>query len=283
MKILACVDSSTYAETVSACAAWVHERTGASVILLHALLPAHPQEASQDLSGAIGLGAKSELLEHLAELDETHGRMEQHKGKLLLKHAEELLRAQGIEDIEVLHRRGSLLDVITEVQDQVDLIILGKRGEHANFDTLHLGSNLERVVRSAHKPVLVSARRVKPIQRFLLAFDGSPSARKALEYISREPLFKGLECHVMRVGRVTPEAHQSLIETAKILQQAGFSTHTAVKMGKPDETMAAYVETAEIDLLVMGAYKHSRIRDLIIGSTTTAMMRSCHIPILLFR
>jgi len=38
-----------------------------------------------------------------------------------------------------------------------------------------------------------------------------------------------------------------------------------------------------IDLLLMGAYGHSRIRNLIIGSTTTSMIRSCKIPVLLFR
>ncbi|MDF1750857.1 MAG: universal stress protein, partial [Alphaproteobacteria bacterium] len=38
-----------------------------------------------------------------------------------------------------------------------------------------------------------------------------------------------------------------------------------------------------IDLLVMGAYGHSRIRNLIIGSTTSAMLRLCKIPVMMFR
>ena len=37
------------------------------------------------------------------------------------------------------------------------------------------------------------------------------------------------------------------------------------------------------ELLVMGAYGHGRLRRLIIGSTTTAMMRACKSPVLLFR
>jgi len=39
----------------------------------------------------------------------------------------------------------------------------------------------------------------------------------------------------------------------------------------------------DIDLLIMGAYGHSRIRHLIVGSTTTAVLRSCTIPVLLLR
>jgi len=33
----------------------------------------------------------------------------------------------------------------------------------------------------------------------------------------------------------------------------------------------------------MGAYGHSRIRNLVIGSTTTEMLRSCTVPVMLFR
>ena len=38
-----------------------------------------------------------------------------------------------------------------------------------------------------------------------------------------------------------------------------------------------------VNLLVMGAYGHSRIRSLIIGSTTSEMIRSCLVPVMLFR
>ncbi|MGB3279328.1 MAG: universal stress protein, partial [Pseudorhodobacter sp.] len=43
------------------------------------------------------------------------------------------------------------------------------------------------------------------------------------------------------------------------------------------------VEEEGYHMLVMGAYGHSRIRSLIIGSTTTAMIRSCKVPVMLVR
>jgi nucleotide-binding universal stress UspA family protein len=43
------------------------------------------------------------------------------------------------------------------------------------------------------------------------------------------------------------------------------------------------VDEAHCDLLVMGAYGHSCIRSLIIGSTTTAMIRACKVPVVLVR
>ena len=61
------------------------------------------------------------------------------------------------------------------------MIVIGKRGEAADFAKMHLGSNLERLIRSTNKPVLVAARSFKPIERILLAFDGGKSSLGAVE------------------------------------------------------------------------------------------------------
>jgi nucleotide-binding universal stress UspA family protein len=53
--------------------------------------------------------------------------------------------------------------------------------------------------------------------------------------------------------------------------------------GQPDAVIARTVETEGVDLLIMGAYGHSRIRSLVIGSTTTEMIRLCKVPVVLFR
>lgn len=50
-----------------------------------------------------------------------------------------------------------------------------------------------------------------------------------------------------------------------------------------DGVIATAVIEDHIDLHVMGAYGHSPIRQFILGSTTTSMVRTCHIPVLMFR
>jgi nucleotide-binding universal stress UspA family protein len=85
------------------------------------------------------------------------------------------------------------------------------------------------------------------------------------------------------IGRVNAEIRSTLTDVAGTLERAGIGVHTALKVGPRDEVIASYVEAKDIDLAVMGAYGHSRIRQLIIGSTTTSVIRSCRIPLLLFR
>jgi nucleotide-binding universal stress UspA family protein len=53
--------------------------------------------------------------------------------------------------------------------------------------------------------------------------------------------------------------------------------------GQPETALGKLVVDEGYQLLVMGAYGHSRIRSLIIGSTTTEMVRSCKVPVMLVR
>lgn len=281
--ILACVDGSVYTDSVCDHAAWAGERLAAPIRVLHAQTPRSEYAAPRDLSGAIGLGEKSALLEKLAQVDEERGKLDQQKGRLILDHAKERLAAAGAAPVETLHRRGSLVETIAELEATVQLIIFGKRGEHADFATGHLGSNLERTVRAAHKPILVTARAFTPIERFVIAYDGGPSTRKAVAYIAASPLLQGVECHLLRIGAENDENRRGLAEAAATLSNRGFGVHTVLQQGQVEEAIATYVKTHAMNLLIMGAYGHSHIRTLIIGSSTSAMLRSCPIPVLMFR
>ncbi len=281
--ILTFVDGSTYTDSVCDHGAWASRRLNAQIRVLHVQTPGVDTARPKDLSGAIGLGAKSALLEKLAQMDEERGRLDQQKGKLILEHAKARLIGAGIVDIETVHRRGSLTETIGEMEASAQLLILGKRGEHADFARLHLGSNLERALRSAHKPVLVASRAFREIKRFVIAYDGGPSTLKAVDYLISSPLLQGLECHLLTVGANNAENQRTLEAATLTLRQAGFTVHPLLLQGDADDVISDYAASNEMDMLVMGAYGHSKIRTMIIGSTTSNMLRSCTIPVLMFR
>jgi len=285
--ILACVDGSLYTDSVCDHAAWASQRLNAPIQVLHLQSPGTGQTDTPDLSGTLVLGGKSALLEKLTQVDEARGKLDQQKGKLILEHAADRLAGIDLagesDKVETLHRRGSLVETIGELETSAQLIILGKRGENADFAALHLGSNLERVVRAAHKPVLVASRGFKAINRFVIAYDGGPSTRKAVDYVINSPLFQGLECHLLMIASESGENRRRLDEAKTQLEQGGFTVQTHLQQGQADDAIAAYVKSTEIDILIMGAYGHSLIRTLIIGSTTSSMLRSCPIPVLMFR
>lgn len=277
--ILTCTDGSLYAPSIYQHAAWAAERLGSSIHVLH-VIERDESLDKQDLSGSIGFDANAELLEELAKHDESHARVARLRGKAILEDAAKQLAGH---DVKTTQRHGSVVETLEEFEKGAELVVIGKRGEHADFAKSHLGSNLERVIRSARIPVMVAAREFKPISRFLIAFDGGPSALKAVHHAATSPLLKGLECHLLMISKPDKERQLSLEHAATGLRGAGFTVKADLLSGDPDEVIAAEVEQREIGLLVMGAYGHSRVRNLILGSTTTHLIRTCHVPVVLFR
>ena len=237
----------------------------------------------RDLSGAIKLGARSALLEELAELDAQRAKLISHRGRAILEDARTILDTAGVTEITTRLRQGDVVETVGEVEKDARVIMVGKRGEAADFAKGHLGSNLERIIRASTKPVFVASRAFKPITKVLVAYDGGTSAMKAVDHISRSPLFQGLEIHVVTVGTATAEVRKGLEDAKALLKAAGLEAETAILAGQPETALGKLVDEAQFDLLVMGAYGHSRIRSLIIGSTTTAMIRSCKVPVVLMR
>ncbi len=281
-KIIALVDGSIYSASVCEHAAWLAGRLGAPVELLHVLGRRESAE-NADLSGSIRLGARTALLEELAALDEQRAKLVAHRGRAILEDARGILERAGVSEITTRLRHGDIVETVAEVEDDAAMILIGKRGEAADFAKGHLGSNLERIVRASHKPVVVAARAFEPIEKVLVAYDGGISAMKAVDQIARSPVFAGLSVHVVTVGTATPEVKKGLENARALLEAAGIKAETGVVSGQPDVALGKLVEEADFDMLVMGAYGHSRIRSLIIGSTTTAMIRSCKVPVVLMR
>lgn len=282
-KLLACIDASLYATSVCDHTAWAARRLGGSVELLHVIQRKDAVASRHDLSGAVGLGAKSQLMEELARIDEQEGRLAREQGKLLLQTAEARLREHGVEHITLLHRHGGIVETVIEREADADLVVIGKRGASADFAKGHLGSKVERVVRSSIRPVLVASRAFHPIETIVVAYDGAASSKKAVEFIATSPLFAGLQIHLVMAGS-DDEAHRSkLAEASAQLETTGLSVTSDLRRGSAEEAIAAHIKERGGDMLVMGAYGHSPLRTMIVGSTTTAMMRTCQVPVLLFR
>ena len=83
-KLLTCIDGSGYADSICAYAAWFAKHLDAEIDLLHVLRRHSDYQADSNLSGSIGLGARSQLLEELTQVDEARGKLDQEKGKLIL-------------------------------------------------------------------------------------------------------------------------------------------------------------------------------------------------------
>ena len=279
-KILALIDGSVYAESVCRLSAWAASRMALPVEVAHVI--GRRMSGSFDLSGSLEFDQSAALLDEYARLDAQHAKLALAKGRALLDTAKTIVSAEGVQ-AETRLRNGDLLDALADLENDAAMVVIGKRGEAADFAKLHLGSNLERVVRSSPRPVLVAARKHGPVDRFLVAFDGGKSANRAVDFVTTSGLLMGMKATILSVGADTAENRSRLDAPVRRLREAGFEVEGLLLPGDPDEVIGSHVETHGVGLLVMGAYGHSRIRSLVIGSTTEAMVRRCKIPVLMFR
>jgi nucleotide-binding universal stress UspA family protein len=281
-KITAFIDASDYTESVIAHASWVSATTGYSLELVHAV--DHRRHAAPvNLTGNLTLGARTQLLDELTAHEQNAARLAKQAGFALLDDAKALAEKSGAIDVTTRLRTGDFLSAIQDVETDTRLLILGKRGEHADFASGHLGSNLERVVRSANKPVLVSARAFTMPDHAVIAFDGGTSMDHAIAHIAGGKLFKDIKLTLLHATKPGSAPSEKLDAASDQLKDAGFEAETLVREGEPEAVITDFVAESDAGLLVMGAYGHSRIRTLIIGSTTTAMVRNCPIPVMMFR
>ena len=281
-NVIACIDGSVSAPATCDYAAWASLSLDAPLIFLH-MLDQRQYPVAADLSGAIGLGSREHLLEELAGLDEQRAKLALEQGRAMLAAAKQRAIERGVASPECRQRHGDLLESLTELENETRLLVIGRQGESSEGLGHHVGSQLESVIRIMHRPILVTPAGFSKPESAMVAFDGSATTRKGVEMLASSSLLKGLPIHLVMVGPVTGELSAQLNWAQTLLRGAGFETFTETLNGEIEPSLHAYQATHGIDLLVMGAYGHSRIRQFLVGSTTTHMLRTTTSPLLLLR
>jgi len=284
--VIACVDGAAYTPAVCDCAAWAAQRLAAPLTFLQ-VLDRHPERAplsdSPDWSGNIGLGTQETLLQELGALDAQRSKLAQRQGRELLDSVMRRASALGVATVESRQRHGSLVETLLALEPESRLFVLGQHPHAGQAGRLHLDHTVEQVIRAVQRPVLVASGGCPAPTHAAIAFDGSPASHQIVEAVACSPLLTGLRCDVVMAGEDSA-SHREPLEWARArLAVAGFQTQAAIVAGEPETSLPAYLAEHAIDLLVMGAYGHSRIRQLIVGSTTTTLLRTSPVPVLVLR
>lgn len=278
-QVLACIDGAELSVSVAQYGQWIAQKVAQPLCLLHNIESHHVNRV--DLTGSIGLGCNQTLLNELTELESKHS-------KLLKQHGEQLLENVRVQlpdnnNVITLQHHGALAESLVALEDTTRVLVLGARGEDHQNKKQALGTQLETIVRALQRPVLVVNGQYQQPSGILLAYDNSQSANKALEMICHSPLYQGMRCHLVYVGEPSEQMSHALQQAAQRVTDAGLIVEQQTLTGSPVEQLVAYQKAQQLDLLVMGAFGHSRLRKMLLGSFTLNMLQQAISPVLLLR
>lgn len=136
----------------------------------------------------------------------------------------------------------------------------------------HAGRPLIVVPKTATAPIL---------DRIVVAWDGTAPATRALN--DAMPLLRAAKhvdiVNILGDKKLNAAGAASAIEPH--LQRHGIAAHAQEIQANGDSAQALlhHATSTSANLIVMGAYAHSRLRQLVFGGFTSALLKDCPIPL----
>jgi len=184
-----------------------------------------------------------------------------------LKHATELVEHSGIHARfqEPKHYTASTLP---DIQTNFDYMCCPRSISDlsSKIGLGYIGPRVRRIVNSARFPVLITSPVYKEWKSISVFFGGSVNAIKALKLgfrISRET---GLSLDVFTyIGKVSRESYEKVIKDENLEEEMGRFTNQwhVFETGSFEENL---YEVPHDSLVILGAYGHSLIKNLVFGS-----------------
>jgi len=278
-SILACTDGSRHGDIACEYAIHLTRQLKAKLAAVHVLdsrMLEGPLMA--DISGWIGAQPYGSQLQQFREM------LEQ-KGNAIMEAFNDRCAKAGVEG-EGLIRMGHPSRVIIDEEVRAEMVILGQRGHHADLVGEALGSTAERVVRHSIKPCMVTPPVFREISKIMAAYDGSGHASQALHEAIELAQALSAELIILTVAEEQDGERMNEISREGMRLAEAHECRAVNLVSEDKRSSRAILNNAReqgCDLIVMGAHGHSRIRELILGSTTTQVMMHADMPVMLVR
>jgi nucleotide-binding universal stress UspA family protein len=227
-----------------------------------------------DISGAVGMPPYDGFFEAIeTSLNE--------KAQFILNDFQQRCQKNGFV-AEVKKTIGKIDQIIVEEAQKADVVLMAKKGEHFHLkEGGLLGSVAEAVIRNCGKPVMVTPEKFHEIESMGIAYDGSTPAKKALKLSLEISDQAAWPLTVVIITADAKKADKLCTEAEELAGRYTTDCEIIVLQGKESEEILKFIREGSVELMVMGAYGHNRLREFFLGSTTSNVIRKSPIPVLL--
>lgn len=276
-SILLAIDGSNYTETILKYGIDLASKTDALLRVLTVI-----DIRIFEWAVAIGVEGFAPIIPSTAYQEESQKILED-KAEKVLERAGKVLKKAKV-SYEVEKASGSPVEIICDRARLSDLVIMGSRGEFGTWRDKMLGATLEAATRLCIKPIMVTEKKYKEISSILVSYDGSNNSNKALPWAGYLAKQLGVPLNVLTVNSDEENAKNTLKEATDYLSSYKLSKlNTIIKEGEAETSIVEASKETKADLILLGSYGHSRIREAILGSTTVQVMRKSSVPVLMVK
>lgn len=270
-KVVVGLDSSKHALAAAEWGARVASDSGAELTLIHVVEIRFLQgPLFVDISGLTGAGP----YEHVYENFHTalHAR-----ARNILAAGEAICEQSGVQP-QTKVVEGVFADAIEEETEDANLLVLGRRGDNADFGLHLMGTDGERAIRRVDCSCLVVPDRYVVPKTVVVGVDDSGPARSACawaEYLHEvHPELTMTPLHVIK-----PDEHRD-----EMPETVGGVPVQRIE-GEPERVLAEACGPGGVETLcVIGATGHTRtLRELILGTLPFHLLHKVDGPVLLAR
>ncbi len=275
-NILVPVDGSEHSNAALDYAIWLTQKFDGMLLGQH-VIDTISIEGSffHDISGSLGFEPYLDFSSKMREILED-------RGKTVLDEFSERCRQKNVKHQSFLDT-GLIANEICARAKVADLVVIGHRGVNEQFSTGLLGTTAETITRKCPRPVFVSTKTYKPIERPLLAYDGSQRASSAMESAAELCSVLKLPLTVLTIAKEERPADATIRQAKSYLSSYAINTQFEIDRGYPEQKIMDHLIQFGYDLLFIGAYGHRRIIEMVLGSTTEYILRKAPCPVFLNR
>ena len=180
------------------------------------------------------------------------------------------------------HPSDGIIDQIEKLQ--VDLIVMGTKGAKG-LQELLIGSNTEKIVRSANCPVIAihQKRKLKDIKNIVVPSDLDDSQGKIIELFKEYQLLFDAKLHLVWVSTPYNTINENEAkEKLEVLAQKHDLDNYDVKTKKafsPEEGILNYACEIDADMIALSTHSHKGIMHLLLGSVAEDIVNHANLPV----
>jgi nucleotide-binding universal stress UspA family protein len=179
---------------------------------------------------------------------------------------------------------GGISELVLRNAAKARLLAIGRRGHGHKEVSDSLGHNFRKIAHHVHLPMLVGGKKTPSLHRLLLAYHGQAHANDALNWAIKLKRDLSAEVIVLAIREDT-DSGNGAVSLEEIENRLAHSDLAACRFltgqGRPANEIAAVAVANDVDLIILGRYRHSAVVEWLVGSTVDRLLRATSLPVLI--